>query len=111
MVDATGQSSVPFEAQVASISAELAAAIAQAQSRVYDENEDDEENDEDEGGEESGSGQEMGSPETIGANISGIRGFDAISEGEDDDDSDAFPQPLRTRKSKEPIAVGTKRKR
>ena len=35
-----------------------------------------------------------------------------IQEGEEDEDSDAFPQPLRTRKSKEPIVTaGTKRKR
>ena len=112
---------VPFEAQVASISAEIAAAIAQAQSRAYEDDEEEEEDD-DEGGEESGSGQEMTSPETIGPNTSGIRGLDPAGlakgppglaeEEEEDDDSDAFPQPLRTRKSKEPIVTaGTKRKR
>jgi hypothetical protein len=111
---------VPFEAQVASISAEIAAAIAQAQSRAYEDDEEEEEDD-DEGGEESGSGQEMTSPETIGPNTSGIRGLDpagltkgppGAEEEEEDDDSDAFPQPLRTRKSKEPIVTaGTKRKR
>lgn len=108
----------PLEARVASISAEIAAAIAQAQARVY-------EDDEDEEDEESGSGQEMGGLETIGPNTSGIRGDEHGRDGDtrpvgkegplledEDDDSDAFPIPLRTRKGKEPVAIiGTKRKR
>ena len=98
----------PLEVRVASISAEIAAAIAHAQSRLYDE--DEEEDDE--------SGQEVEGPETIGPNTSGIRGDDGLDgakilEVEDeDDDSDAFPIPLRTRKGKEALTlVGAKRKR
>jgi hypothetical protein len=109
----------PLEARVASISAEIAAAIAQAQTRIYEEEDDT----------ESGSGQEMGRPETLRPNTSGIRGEDGqendegdrepkgmgmILEDEDgeDDDSDAFPIPLRTRKAKEPVGIaGNKRKR
>lgn len=103
----------PLEVRVASISAEIAAAIAQAQARGYD-------NEEDEDGEESGSGQEMG---TIGPNTSGIRGVSVsdvmvhrersssrIREGEEEDDSDAFPAPLRARKARE-LAASGKRKR
>jgi hypothetical protein len=111
--------SEPLEVQVASISAEIAAAIAQAhQGRVYE----DEEEEEDD---ESGSGQDMAGPEMIGPNTSGIRGGDnrlaidgdsrAVGGGleeEEEDDSDTFPVPLRTRKGKESVAViGTKRKR
>lgn len=105
----------PLEIRVASISAEIAAAIAQAQSRVYDD-EDDEDEDE-----ESGSGQEMGGPETIVPNTSGIRGLGGgenrimDKEGrrlvEEDDDSDAFPVPLRARKGKDSPVTGNKRKR
>ena len=105
----------PLEVRVASISAEIAAAIAQAQARGYDD-------EEDEDGEESGSGQEMG---TIGPNTSGIRGvsvsdvaghgerpISGIREGEEDEDSDAFPAPLRARKARELAASGSsKRKR
>jgi len=102
----------PLEVRVASISAEIAAAIAQAQSRGYEDEEDEE-------GEDSGSGQEMGGVETIGPNTSGIRGSeglgdkDGIDELEDeDDDSDAFPMPLRSRKAREQLAAsGNKRKR
>ncbi|KAJ7582713.1 hypothetical protein C8J56DRAFT_864886 [Mycena floridula] len=54
----------PLEARVASISAELAAAIAQAKSRVYSDDEDDKD------GEDSGSERR----EMIGPNTSGIRG-------------------------------------
>lgn len=95
------QADEPLAVRVASISAEIAAAIAQAQSRGYDDEEDEE-------GEESGSGQEMGGMETIGPNTSGIRGVngedggerDEMSgHGEDDEDSDAFPAPLRGRKA------------
>ncbi|KAH9484277.1 hypothetical protein JR316_0003758 [Psilocybe cubensis] len=105
------QTDEPLAARVASISAEIAAAIAQAQSRGYDDEEDEE-------GEESGSGQEMGGMETIGPNTSGIRGVngedgvendDISGRGEDDEDSDAFPAPLRGRKT---VASGSnKRKR
>lgn len=105
-----------LEVRVASISAEIAAAIAQAQSRVY-EDEDDGEEEEEDAGEESGSGQEMGGHEMIGPNTSGIRGLGVgekdgqiLIHGEDDDDSDAFPMPLRVRKPREPTA-GMKRKR
>jgi hypothetical protein len=104
-----------LEVRVASISAELAAAIAQAQSRVYEDEDDGEE--EEDADEESGSGQEMGGHEMIGPNTSGIRGLDvgekdgqALTLGDDDDDSDAFPMPLRVRKPREPT-VGMKRKR
>ncbi|KAF8163303.1 hypothetical protein B0H34DRAFT_318112 [Crassisporium funariophilum] len=107
----------PLEVRVASISAEIAAAIAQAQSRGYEDEEDEE-------GEESGSGQEMGGLETIGPNTSGIRGLSVgeragppekegsaeLREGEEDEDSDAFPAPLRARKARE-LAAGSKRKR
>ena len=104
----------PLEVRVASISAEIAAAIAQAQARGYDD-------EEDEDGEESGSGQEMG---TIGPNTSGIRGVSVsdvgehgerpnpgIREGEEEEDSDAFPAPLRARKAREMAASTSKRKR
>lgn len=114
------QTGEPLEVRVASISAEIAAAIAQAQQprALYDD--DDEEEDEDE---ESGSGQEIGAQEMIGPNTSGIRGLGTdmeavhaarvvLGEIEEDDDSDAFPMPLRTRRSKELVALaGVKRKR
>ncbi|KAJ3514841.1 hypothetical protein NLJ89_g2132 [Agrocybe chaxingu] len=103
----------PLEVRVASISAEIAAAIAQAQSRTYEDEEDEEEE------EESGSGQEMGGIETIGPNTSGIRSGEAglgdkeggMEVGDDDEDSDAFPAPLRARKARELAASGSKRKR
>jgi hypothetical protein len=112
----------PLEARVASISAEIAAAIVQAQTRIFEEEEDT----------ESGSGQEIGRPDMIRPNTSGIRGDDGLENGEErrstrsmkdlgvildeadgeDDDSDAFPIPLRTRKAKDPVGVvGNKRKR
>lgn len=98
----------PLAARVASISAEIAAAIAQAQSRGYGE-EDEEE------GEDSGSGQEILGTEMIGPNTSGIRSGtmeeDEEQEGEEDEDSDAFPAPLRARKARELVASGSKRKR
>ncbi|KAI6109801.1 hypothetical protein F5141DRAFT_1215277 [Pisolithus sp. B1] len=93
-----------LEARVASISAEIAAAIAHASSRALDE---------DDGRDRYGIGGIV--PKT-----SGIRG---CTEGrrvggsggnweDDDDDSDTFPIPLRTRKGKESASVvGTKRKR
>ncbi|KAG5651595.1 hypothetical protein H0H81_008116 [Sphagnurus paluster] len=103
----------PLEVRVASISAEIAAAIAQAQSRVYADDHEDDEDDEN-----SGSGQEIDGPEVIGPNTSGIRGLGGnrtVHDGrrtvDEDDDSDAFPAPLRTRKGKESPLAGTKRKR
>ncbi|KAF9464703.1 hypothetical protein BDZ94DRAFT_1215916 [Collybia nuda] len=109
------QPSEPLEIRVASISAEIAAAIAQAQSRMYDDEEDEDED------EESGSGQEIGGSETIVPNTSGIRGLGGgdnrivDKEGqrlvEEDDDSDAFPMPLRARKGKDSPVTGNKRKR
>ncbi|KAG5641283.1 hypothetical protein DXG03_005574 [Asterophora parasitica] len=105
----------PLEVRVASISAEIAAAIAQAQSRVYADDDDDEDDF------HSGSGQEIDGPEVIGPNTSGIRGLDtgdsrtADKDGrrlvDEDDDSDAFPAPLRTRKGKDSPVAGSKRKR
>ncbi|KAF5380975.1 hypothetical protein D9615_003956 [Tricholomella constricta] len=105
----------PLEVRVASISAEIAAAIAQAQSRVYADDEDDDDD------AQSGSGQEIDGPEMIGPNTSGIRGLGigdirtADKDGrrlvDEDEDSDAFPAPLRTRKGKDSPVAGTKRKR
>lgn len=100
----------PFGIRVASIGAEIAAAIAQAQSRVYE--------DEDDEDDQSGSGQEVDVPEMIVPNTSGIRGL-GIGSGdkdgralvEEDDDSDAFPVPLRVRKGRELPLTGNKRKR
>lgn len=92
----------PLEMRVASISAEIAAAIAQAQSRAYEDEEEEEE--------ESGSGPEMGGVESIGPNTSGIRSEGVANllregdkqktggPGDDGEDSDAFPAPLRARK-------------
>jgi len=105
------QPDASLEVRVASIGAEIAAAIAQAQSRVYEVDEEEDEEDE-----ESGSGQELGGPEIIGPNTSGIRDFgNEVVKGrivvEEDDDSDAFPMPLRTRKGKDSPTVGNKRKR
>lgn len=108
------QSEEPLAVRVASISAEIAAAIAQAQSREYEDEEEDEE--------ESGSGQEMGGVEPmIGPNTSSIRGVngediedneEGSGHGDDEDDSDAFPVPLRARKAREVTVAGSnKRKR
>lgn len=122
----------PLESRVASISAEIAAAIVQASSQALD-GEDDVEED---GGEEedgdgwgASSGNEMGMAESIVPNTSGIRGDGGESESgytggggvggkgidcveEDDEDSDTFPIPLRTRKGKDAASVvGMKRKR
>lgn len=104
-----GQTAESLEVRVASISAEIAAAIAHAQSRVYEEEEEEDEIDE----LEDDSGVEPGK---LGPNTSGIRGEDGPeSRGrDDDDDSDTFPMPLRARsvKSRDTIAVaGAKRKR
>ncbi|KAH7930779.1 hypothetical protein BV22DRAFT_1190893 [Leucogyrophana mollusca] len=123
----------PLEARVASISAEIVAAIAQASSRALDEDADELEeeegmDDEDGDGWGSGSGHEIGGHESIVPNTSGIRGSGDGGESgrigagvggkrvgsveEDDEDSDTFPIPLRTRKGKEPVAlIGMKRKR
>ncbi|KAJ7905493.1 hypothetical protein B0H14DRAFT_2490350 [Mycena olivaceomarginata] len=94
----------PLEVRVASIGAEIAAAIAQAQSRMYED--DDDEEDENE------------SQETIGPNTSGIRGGENRADDEDgpeeEEDSDAFPMPLRPRrkgKDVDVIAGALKRKR
>ncbi|KAF9005650.1 hypothetical protein BDQ17DRAFT_1408361 [Cyathus striatus] len=122
LIPANADSDEPLEARVASISAEIAAAIAQAQSRTYEDEEDEED------GEDSGSGQEMGGPETIGPNTSGIRGLvfgeptgrdsngvngddNDVDVDDDDDDSDTFPVPLRTRKARDVAVTGEKRKR
>ncbi|KAG7092455.1 hypothetical protein E1B28_008809 [Marasmius oreades] len=70
----------PLEVRVASISAELAAAIAQAQRRVYDKD-DDEEEEEEEDSEESEYEREIAGRDTIGPNISGIRGLVADGDG------------------------------
>jgi hypothetical protein len=129
-----GPTDGPMEARVASISAEIAAAIAQAQARAFEDDEDEDE-EEDEEDEESGSGQDMNVVDKIGPNTSGIRGNNGTGGGAvsnaaavvatsskeaarmveqefEDDDSDAFPVPLRKRR-KRPIGVriGTKRKR
>jgi len=118
----TGGPGEPLEARVASISAEIAAAIAQASSRALDEDED--EMEEEEGVDEDDgwcSGHEIGRPESIVPNTSGIRGGGDGDRGggkgaggveDDDEDSDTFPIPLRTRKGKEPVSLlGIKRKR
>ncbi|KAF9454492.1 hypothetical protein P691DRAFT_655680 [Macrolepiota fuliginosa MF-IS2] len=109
-----GRGDESLEVRVASISAEIAAAIAHAQSRVYEE--EDEEDEIDELDEDSGA--ETGGPGKLGPNTSGIRGGDGKGEsgtgGDEDDDSDTFPVPLRSRsvKSREPAVVaGAKRKR
>ncbi|KAF8654187.1 hypothetical protein AX16_003716 [Volvariella volvacea WC 439] len=108
----------PLEARVASISADIAAAIAQAQSQAHEDEEEEVE-------EESGSGEEIGGPDVTQPKTSSIRGVSCdenvdgpaenhrrVQEGEEDDDSDAFPIPLRTRKSRELVAsAGSKRKR
>lgn len=122
----------PLESRVASISAGIAAAIAQASSQALDGEEDVEEDgveEEDGNGWGAGSGNEMDMPESIVPNTSGIRGDGGESESgctgadgaggkdircveEDDEDSDTFPIPLRTRKGKDSgSVVGMKRKR
>jgi len=108
---------------VADIRAEIAAAIAQAHSHIYDDDEDEEGDVE--------SGQDVAVPAIIGPNTSGIRGEDELVNGDvaprsqveplqeiemvlndEAEDSDAFPIPLRTRRTKESAPViGTKRKR
>ncbi|KAL4074432.1 hypothetical protein V8B97DRAFT_1868615 [Scleroderma yunnanense] len=105
-----------LEARVASISAEIAAAIAQASSRTLDADED--ELEEEEGEEDSwGSRHDTGALESIMPKTSGIRGesrrMGSVSDDlDDDEDSDTFPIPLRTRKGKEAVSIiGTKRKR
>jgi len=109
-----GRGDEPLEVRVASISAEIAAAIAHAQSRVYEEEEEEDEIDE----LDEDSGAETGGPGKLGPNTSGIRGGDGKGEsgtgGDEDEDSDTFPMPLRGRnvRSRETTAVvGAKRKR
>lgn len=115
----------PLESRVASISAGIVAAIAQASSQAVDGEDDVEEDEEDGDGWGASSGNEMGMAESIVPNTSGIRGDESgyaggdgvVGKGivyveEDDEDSDTFPIPLRTRKGKDPVLVaGTKRKR
>ena len=92
-----------LEVRVASISAEIAAAIAQAQSRGFAEVD---EEDEESG---SGSGQEIGALGLIGPNTSDVRGEDEGGrKGSEEDDSDTLSASLRTRGV--PVS-GTKRKR
>ncbi|KAF5391334.1 hypothetical protein D9757_001891 [Collybiopsis confluens] len=74
--------------RVASISAEIAAAIAQAHQRVFDEENEEEDTD---------SGQEMSAMETIGPNTSGIRGIGDEGRHRTDSEDEVFPQPLRGR--------------
>ncbi|THU91158.1 hypothetical protein K435DRAFT_863674 [Dendrothele bispora CBS 962.96] len=96
-----------LEVRVASISAEIAAAIAQARQRVYDDDDDDGESG------DSGSEQELRGHETIGPNTSGIRGLSdggGREQSEEDESDDVFPLPLRSRRSKDMI-TGEKRKR
>lgn len=111
-----GRGDESLEVRVASISAEIAAAIAHAQSRVYEEEEEEDEIDE----LDEDSGAETGGPGKLGPNTSGIRGGDGKGErgrggeGDEDEDSDTFPVPLRGRnvRSRETTAVvGSKRKR
>ncbi|KAJ7219274.1 hypothetical protein GGX14DRAFT_435482 [Mycena pura] len=95
----------PLEVHVASIGAEIAAAIAHAQQRMYEDDDDDDEED------------ENTSHDTLRPNTSGIRGGENRPEDEDgpeEEDSDAFPMPLRTRrkgKETDVIASALKRKR
>jgi hypothetical protein len=109
-----GQGDESLEVRVASISAEIAAAIAHAQSRVYEEEEEEDEIDE----LEDDSGAETGGPGKLGPNTSGIRGGDEPGsgggDGDEDEDSDTFPVPLRARtvKTRDTATVaGAKRKR
>lgn len=118
----------PLEEQlVATISAEIAAALAKAQARIYED--DDYEEDEE-------SGSELGQTDGIAPNTSRIRdedghgppsgggggggggGEERAPVGADlgallgGDEEEEFPIPLRTRKGKEPVGViGLKRKR
>ncbi|KAI0695697.1 hypothetical protein BC835DRAFT_1414667 [Cytidiella melzeri] len=100
---------------VASISAEIAAALAQAQARIYEEDDDDD---------DEGSGSELGFADSIVPITSGIRGEDILTSHSiraepvvqlplpPEDGDDEFTIPLRTRKDKEPVGVvGLKRKR
>lgn len=112
---ATAGPSRPLE-HVASISAELAAALAHAQARIYDEDEEDADD---------GTGSEFDYPEGIIPNTSGIRGDELPSRAaghvqetvvplplQPEDEDDEFHIPLRTRRDKEPVGIaGLKRKR
>ncbi|KXN89260.1 hypothetical protein AN958_06014 [Leucoagaricus sp. SymC.cos] len=108
-----GREDESLEVRVASISAEIAAAIAHAQSRVYEEEEEEDEIDE----LEDDSGTETGGPGKLGPKTSGIRGGDGQGSGagDEDDDSDTFPVPLRPRNVKNrdsaTAVAGAKRKR
>lgn len=108
-------SSHEFEPRVvASISAEIAAALAQAQARIYDDDEEDED----------GSSSELDFPDTgIVPITSAIRVQDEVGPVsrpepvvplplQTDDADDEFPITLRTKKDKEPVGIaGLKRKR
>ncbi|CAK5277416.1 unnamed protein product, partial [Mycena citricolor] len=76
----------PADMRVSSIGAEIAAAIAHAQSRIYDDDEDEDDS--------------LMQETSIGPNTSGIRGGYHRADGEDgpDEDSDTFPVPLRSRR-------------
>lgn len=100
---------------MASISAEIAAALAQAQARAFEDDDDDDYE----------SGSDIGYVEGIGPKTSGIRGEAGADTGRSsaereheellptvDEEDDEFLIPLRTRKGKEPVGVvGLKRKR
>lgn len=87
----------PLDAQMATLSAELAAALAQSQNIREEEEEEESEDD------------EMNGVGVIGPNTSGIRG---LREEEEEEESDSFPVPLRARRAKDPIVIiGAKRKR
>ena len=98
---------------VATISAEIAAALAKAHARIYEDEED-------------GEDEESGSEDGADPNISGVRGEDgeerrrggelagptAALLGGDGEEEEEFPVPLRPRRGKEPAGVaGMKRKR
>jgi hypothetical protein len=89
-----GSLDVPLDAQMATISAELAAALSQSRAGKYEEEEES-----DDGAGEAG---------VLGPNTSGIRSL----REEEEEDSDTFPVPLRPRRTKDPVVIiGAKRKR
>ena len=105
-----------LEARVATISAEIAAALAQAQVRAFEEEEDDDYD----SGSDLGHHAEGIGPKTSGIRSSGDRepGREVVEKKDREgllptvDEEDEFPIPLRTRKGKEPVGVvGLKRKR
>lgn len=92
---------------LASITSEIATAMAQAQAPNLSAFDSDGDND-------SGSGQEMDEPARIRPKTSGIRGIalDPQLVGGDDDEENGFQIPLRTRRAVRGVApvVGAKRK-